>query len=334
MLKKKLFNLFRTVYADSVMTTAEATGSGFTALTSAIRAVYSREVEFKAMPLLRFYQFATIKTELGVEPGLTIQMMVYNNLNLGTRLSEGVKMTTQGLTGSLKPLRVYEYGNAISVSQLLLTASFDDVMASATTLLSRDYAMVLDCMLRDAALAGTNVVWARNADGTKPANRLAMTAENKMRVSVVKDALEILSTNNAPKRPEGWICILHPHQSRDIRDDSAWINASNYGAPQQLFNGEIGRVDDVRFVETTIMKNGASAVTDPSYDATLVTTSGAKVYQAVLFGNEFFGLAVSLPVELRDAGVVDFGREHGLAWYSIMGAGILNDEYGVVIETV
>ena len=332
MLKKKLFNLLRPVYAE--MTTAEATGAGLTALTSAVKAVYSKEVEFKAMPLLRFYQFATIKTELGVEPGLTIQMMVYNNLALGNKLTEGTKMTTQGLTGSLKPLRVYEYGNAISVSQLLLTASFDDVMASATTLLSRDYAMVLDCMLRDACLTGTNTAFARNEDGTKPANMLAMTPANKMKVSVVKDALEILSTHNAPKRAEGWICIVHPHQSRDLRDDPAWINASNYGAPQQLFNGEIGRVDDVRFIETTIMKNGASASTDPSYDATLVTTDGTKAYQAVLFGDEYYGLAVSLPVELRDAGVVDFGRERGLAWYSIMGAGILNDEYGVVIETV
>ena len=36
------------------------------------------------------------------------------------------------------------------------------------------------------------------------------------------------------------------HQSRTLRDDPAWINASTYGAPEQLFSGEIGRIDDVR----------------------------------------------------------------------------------------
>ena len=44
-------------------------------------------------------------------------------------------------------------------------------------------------------------------------------------------------------------------------------------------------------------------------------------------------MAVSLPVELRDAGVIDYGRERGLAWYSIMGADILHEKHGVVIET-
>ena len=44
-------------------------------------------------------------------------------------------------------------------------------------------------------------------------------------------------------------------------------------------------------------------------------------------------MAVSLPVELRDNGVIDYGRERGLAWYAIMGAGILHEKHGVVIET-
>ena len=32
------------------------------------------------MPILRFEQFAVKKTELGVQPGLTIHFMRYNNL--------------------------------------------------------------------------------------------------------------------------------------------------------------------------------------------------------------------------------------------------------------
>lgn len=66
--------------------------------------------------------------------------------------------------------------------------------------------------------------------------------------------------------------------------------------------------------------------------------TGAKenkidVFQAVLFGDAYYGLAISLPVELRDNGVEDFGRKRSLAWYSIFGVGLLHDAYGVVIET-
>lgn len=323
-------------FAAGSVTTATTNDNGGVKLTDAIRMVYSKEIEFKALPVMRFAQFATRKTELGVEPGLTISMMTYANLKLGGKLIEMVDMTTQALSSSMKQITVTEHGNAVSNSRLLMESSFDDIMASTTTLLGRDYAMVLDCELRDTALSGTNIVFA--SDGTTAVTeRSGLTANSKMKVSTIKDAIEILATNNAPKR-EGayWICFVHPHQSRDLRDDSAWINASNYGNPEQLFNGEIGRIDDTRFIETTLMKNGVAPATDPAYDADLIKGADGNqvpVYQAVIFGDEYYGIAWSLPVELRDNGVEDFGRKQSLAWYAIWGTGILNNEYGVVIET-
>ena len=246
-------------------------------------------------------------------------------------------MTTQALSSSMKSITVEEKGNAVAVSELLLQSSFDDVMASATALLGRDYALVLDCELRDTALKGTNKVYASKENGTKVTQRTDITADCTLKVSTIKDAIEVLATNNAPKyQGASWICFVHPHQSRSLRDDSAWINASNYGAPEQLFTGEIGRIDDTRFIETTLMCNGASATEDPSHKNELkkdVGSNKANVYQAVIFGDNYYAVAFGLPVELRDNGVIDFGREHGLAWYSIWGTGLLHDEYGVVIET-
>ena len=287
---------------------------------------------------MRFFQFATVKNELGVEPGLTISMLTYDNLKLGGALTEMQSMTTQAMSGSTKQITVTEYGNAVSASELLLQSSFDDIMASATTLLGRDYALVVDCELRDAALSGTNRVYATKNDGTKVEARTGITSDCIMKVSTIKDAIEILATNNAPKAVGGanWICFLHPHQSRGLRDDPAWINASNYGAPEQLFLGEIGRIDDCRFIETTLMCNGAASEKDPGYDSTLVKGTAdnkTNIYQACLFGDAYFGIAFSLPVELRDNGVEDFGRKRSLAWYAIFGVGLLHNDYGVVMET-
>ena len=337
MLKNKktfLKSLLLNVMAESKMATAVENGGTLVKLDNLTRVVYSREIEFKALPVMRFFQFAQIKTELGTTPGLTIQMLTYDNLKLGGNLTEGTRMTTQALSSSMKSITVQEKGNAVAVSELLLQSSFDDVMASATALLGRDYALVLDCELRDTALKGTNVVYADKKDGTKITQRQDITTDCILKVSTIKDAVEILATNNAPKyQGASWICFVHPHQSRSLRDDNAWINASNYGAPEQLFTGEIGMIDDVRFIETTLMCNGASAPTDPSYKADLKATDDTKVYQAVIFGDNYYAIAFGLPVELRDNGVTDFGREHGLAWYSIWGTGLLHDEYGVVIET-
>lgn len=335
-----LFPFSLRAHAESKVTVVTSKGqtNGGVLMSDAVRTVYSKEIEFKALPNMRFLQFATVKTELGVTPGLTISMLTYNNLVLGGALEEMKNLETQALSGSTKQITVQEYGNAIAVSELMVQSSFDDVLASATALLGRDYAMVLDCELRDVALSGTNRVYASKQDGTKVSSRADLDTTCTLKVSTIKDAIEILATNNAPKAVNGtyWICFVHPHQSRGLRDDSAWINASNYGAPEQLFSGEIGRVDDCRFIETTLMCNGACADSDPAYVEDLKRgqdNSNTNVYQAVLFGDAYYGIAYSLPVELRDDGVKDFGRTRSLAWYAIFGVGMLHDQYGVVIET-
>lgn len=334
----KIFNFMFVTQAFAAVTVATAQGAtnGGTRFTDGVRTVYSKEIEFKALPVMRFAQFATQKTELGIEPGLTISMLTYDNLALGGALQEMQNMSTQAISGSMKQITVQEHGNAVSSTELLIQSSFDDIMATTTTLLGRDYAMVLDCELRDTALSTTNVVYG----GGKSA-RSAITSSDKMTVSAVKDAIEILATNNAPKYGNAnWICFVHPHQSRDLRDDSAWINASNYGDPTLLFNGEIGRIDDTRFIETTLMCNGKAPSTDPAYKEDLKNNEGptgsknqTDIYQAVIFGDQYYGIAWSLPVELRDNGVEDFGRKRSLAWYAIWGTGLLHSNYGVVIET-
>jgi hypothetical protein len=52
----------------------------------------------------------------------------------------------------------------------------------------------------------------------------------------------------------------------------------------------------------------------------------ADVYESIMIGDNAFGHAISLPVELRDGGVLDFGREHALAWYAIWGLGVITDQ--------
>lgn len=338
---EKLINyIVKPVYAyGQINTVVQDTGTTLDGgeavkLDNHVRLVYSKEIEFKAMPIMRFAQFAKVKTELVSQPGLTIQMMTYNNLRKGGKLDEGVRMKPQALSSTTKSITVSERGNAIAVSELALKASFTDIMADATTLLARDVALTLDTELRDVALSAPNVIYGRQADAPKISSRDEITSSNILTVATIKDAVEILATNNTPKfQGSYYICFVHPHQSRTLRDDPAWIEASKYGAPDQLFTGEIGRIEDVRFIETTLMCNGAAGVDDLAYKEGLVSSDGTPVYQAVLFGEDYYAYAIGLPVELRDNGVTDFGREHGLAWYAIWGTGLLHEERGVVIET-
>jgi len=317
------------------LTTAVASGANQTPLSSAIITVQSQEILLAAQPLLRFRQVATLKTELSVMPGRTISFLRYNALTGDAALTEGVDMETDNLSASQITITVGERGKAVQVTELLLRTSFDDVMKQATTQLGRHFARDEDAFLRDILLGGTNVVY-----GGGKTQRSSLTTSDVFDTTMVKDMVETLATNKAPKiNGDAYVCFIHPHQARKLRDDPHWIQAAHYGAPGQIFAGEIGRYEDVRFIETThttLIQQSTGSIyadgTDTSETALSYSTL-TDTYQAIMVGDHAMGYAIALPVELRDNGVLDHGRRHSLAWYDIVGGGIIEDGHIVIGES-
>ena len=336
-----------------------------TQLTQAIQQIWSKEILFQAMPILRFEQFAVKKTELGVAPGLQINFMRYNNLGFASALVEGVRMQTNALTAQQFSITVTEHGYAIAVSELILNASFDDVMASASRLLGRNMAIYLDQLSRDTLYAASSTIYGEDrsavtavnswyAYGTTGTDRASMTGGFFLSPHTVKDAVETLSTKNIPRLGETYVAFVHPHQSRRLRDNPEFIEVTKYAAPGNFMLGEIGRLYDCVFIETTqVLKvpNGAGTnyttdsvvaptitpgggyITPTTKQGNASSTGAADRYAAIFMGDNAFGHAISLPVELRDGGILDFGREHALAWYSIFGLGLITDQSIVIAET-
>jgi N4-gp56 family major capsid protein len=355
-------------------------------LNQAIQTIWSKEILFQAMPILRFEQFAVKKTELGVAPGLRVNFLRYKNFGVDpTPLTEGVRMTTNALTAEQIAITVAEHGYAVAVSELLLNASFDDVMASASRLLGRHMAQYLDVQARDTLSAATSAVFGYDRsglqgvndwynEGTPAADIQDLTADYKLSTAAVKDAALTLASKNIPRLGETYVQFVHPKQSRDIRTNPEFIEVTKYAAPGNFMLGEIGRLYDVVFIETTQVKKIASGTvvnntaqvgavadqysvpvkantgpgrggnpelleviaggTGSAYPAGGASaTAGVDIYESIMIGDNAFGHAISLPVELRDGGVLDFGREHALAWYAIWGLGVITDQAIVKVYT-
>jgi N4-gp56 family major capsid protein len=292
--------------------------------------VYSLEVLHKARGVMMYEQFAMRKTELSAGPGQTIKFITYDDVGRGGQLTELTSLSTKAMSQSVKSISVTEWGNAISVSEKLLQLSFDDLMTEAAILLGRDYAVVRDLSLRDVLVSDVSQVI--YAGGNSAIGDVA--SSDILTISDIRKAVEVLQTANVPKfNNDYYVCFIHPHQAFSLRRDSDWISANNYAQTRNVFNGELGRWEDVIFVSTTHQGNGACAATDPGYEVALDGTgdTGADLYRATLFGDQCFAVADALPVELRDNGVEDFGRKHSLAWYAIWGVGVLQADYGVHI---
>jgi N4-gp56 family major capsid protein len=350
-------------------------------LNQAIQTIWSKEILFQAMPILRFEQFAVKKTELGVAPGLRVNFLRYKNFGIDpTPLTEGVRMTTNALTAEQIAITVAEHGYAVAVSELLLNASFDDVMASASRLLGRHMAQYLDVQARNTLSAATSAVFGYDRTGVQGINDWYNEGEKadaisdldgnyKLSTGAVKDAALTLAGKNIPRLGETYVMFIHPKQSRDIRSNPEFIEVTKYAAPGNFMLGEIGRLYDVVFIETTQVKllaasgsyttstlvgapanagsipvkantapgsGGNPESADFTAEAgylTSATGNSADAYEAIMIGDNAFGHAISLPVELRDGGVLDFGREHALAWYAIWGLGVITDQAIVKVYT-
>lgn len=292
---------------------------GYVAIPHAVRDFYSKEVLFQAQPRLRFAQFAKVKRDLQAVKGKSIVFTKYGNLEGGGELEETDVLTPEGLSTSEVVIGVKEQANSIQVTEYLLRTSMLDVLGDASKLLAANMARVLDGQLRDAVLKTPNVVY-----GGTASNLAGLTATSAFTSKTVKDAVEVLATNNAP-RIDGdyYVCFAHPHQLRQLRDDPAWQDANKYMGRRQLYIGEVGMYEGCIFIETTQMPMLKAADITKKYGggATIQTA-----YEAVFFGENAYGWGIALDVELRDDGVVELGRKHTLGWYAIWGTGIIEDK--------
>ena len=330
-------------------------GNQIVGLPEALLDVYSLDILHNAQGIMRFEEFAVRKQELLAGPGEVVKFTTYDDLTRGGALSENTLLGSQTMSATQKSITVTEWGNAIKVSEKLLRLSWDDVMGESATLLGRDYGVVRDLALRDAlfngvasaitagvAAGGIGPQHSFDTDAAAGVNLGSIGATETFDIESIRKAVEILQTNNAPKfLGDYYVCFVHPHQAAYLRRDQDWVNAHQYIGTRNLFNGEIGRWEDVIFIVTTHAPNGAAVATAPGYDATLdatgevdpITNVGIDLYKACVFGDQCLYVADSLPVELRDNGVEDFGRTHGLAWYSIFGVDCLKPEYAVTITS-
>lgn len=310
-------------------TSAVANGGNYVAIPQAVRDFYSKEVLFQAQPRLRFLQFAKVKRDLqGPGKGKSISFVKYGNLGGGGKLLESDVLLPTNMSTSEINIPVFEQANSVEITEFLMRTSMLDVLGDASKQLANNLAIVLDTQFRDVALLTTNVVYGNGR--TSAAN---LVAGDGLSTRTVKDVVELLATNNAPKfsteAGDYYVCIAHPHQLRQLRDDPQWINANQYMGRRQLYLGECGMFESTIFIETTQMPVLNNAQAAAKY-GTFVPASG---YEAVIFGENAYAWAISLDVELREGGITELGRKRTIGWYGIWGMGLLEGKNIVRVLT-
>ena len=270
-------------------------------------------------------QFAQ-KRNIPKNGGKTIEFRRYSQLPKAlTPLTEGVTPDGQNLNVTAVPATVAQYGGYITLSDVLMLTAIDNNLVEAIELLGDQAGRTLDTITREALVTGTNVLYA----GGRSA-RTSIAATDKLTVGDIKKAVRELKVGLAKKIDGSWVAIVHPDCVYDLENDDEWVQASQYAGSTQIFEGEIGKLYGVRFVETTEAKIWAQAgASSISVYATLVM--GANAYGTTEV--EGGGLE-TIVKQLGSGGTADPLNQRATAgWKAMKTAKILYDDYIVRIES-
>ena len=260
-------------------------------LSDEMKTFYSDYLIDNAWPLLVHDQFGQ-KKPIPKGGGKTIEFRKYDPLAKSlTALTEGTTPSGNSLVMSVITATVAQYGDYIELSDMLMLTAIDNNLVQATELLGHQAGETMDTITRNIISAGTNVQY---ADAQVAARYLLVggdaTAANNhyLTVNSVRRGVRNLKNNKAKKIGKNYVAIIHPDVAFDIMGDDDWVNASQYAGSTQIFEGEIGTLHGVRFVETTEAKifhaedlvdtdgaNDAVTLTTASYSAKVITIDEA-----------------------------------------------------------
>ena len=240
-----------------------------------------------------------------------------------TPLTEGVTPDGKKLSVTAIEAEVAQYGDYIVQSDVLELTSIDNTIVEATKVLGKQAGLTLDTVDRNVLQSGTNVMYAPKGDGTAVTTRTGLDATCVLTVDLVKRVVAFLKKNNAPKINGDYVAIIHPNVAYDLQSDPAWIDAHKYAQPENIYNGELGKIAGVRFVES----------------------SEAKVYASNVYGCIFLGANAYGDTEVTGGGLQTIIKQKGSAgtadpldqrssigWKALHTAEILIEPYIVRVE--
>lgn len=214
--------------------------------------------------------------------GKTIEFRKYDSLPKATTpLTEGVTPNGKKLSMTTMTAEVAQYGDYVEISDILELTAIDDNLVEATKLLGSQAGRTLDTISRETLAGGTNVLYAPvvvDEVETEVTSRKGLTEDSQLSVDLCFQAAAILKTMLATPIDGSYVGIVHPYAAYDLMRSKEWISVHQYADTENIYEGEIGKIANIRFVETTEAKvwNDSTCPTGLAVFGTLIL--GAHAY--------------------------------------------------------
>lgn len=317
---KNLFALNLQLFAEMNTNTTQSEG-----LSAENKTFYDKTLLIEAQPNLIHDQFAQTRP-IPKNGGKKIEFRKFASLPKATTpLTEGVTPDGKSLSVTAIEAEVSQYGDYVVYSDMLDLTAIDPVVTEGVKVIGNQAGLTLDTITRNIMQSGTNVFYCPKEDGTEVTSRAGLDKTCKLTAKMVKKVAAFLKKVNAPKIDGSYVAIIHPFVAYDLQNDPEWIEAHKYTTAENIFEGELGKIGGVRFVES----------------------SEAKIYDGGIFGSLFLGANAygvteieggglkTIIKQLGSSGVADaLDQRASIGWKATKTAEILLEAYLIRVESM
>ena len=330
--KTKSWNLQR--FADASAQLQNTTST----LAKEMKTYYERRLIELAEPKLVHDQFGD-PYPIPAGNGKTIEFRKYDSLPKATTpLTEGVTPDGQSLNVTNITSDLHQYGGWTPLTDVLQMTAIDNNVVQATRILASQAGRTMDSITRDVLAGGTNVIYAPKVseDGTETpvSSRADLDETCKLTPKLFFQAAAQLGAMNADTIGDSYVAIIHPYAAYDLKTSKEWIEVHKYADPEAMYRGEIGKLGNIRFIETSEAKIWKDD-TCPANGSGRYAVFGTLVLGAHAYGvTELEGGGLEHIVKQLGYGDDPLNQRASVGWKGMRAAERLVEQYMVRIESL
>lgn len=236
--------------------------------------VYYDKVFLERAKLMLVHEVGAQIKRLPRNSGATIKWNRMTPLAVATTaLTEGTTPTAVAMSTTAVSATAVEYGNWTQTSDFYEVTSIDAGLKEQVDVMGQNAGETIDTLIRNELDGGGT---AQVVNGLAVS---AVTATDIIDGVELRKAVRTLKLNKAmPFDGQHFYGIVPVSVSADLRGDSEWLDAHRYVTPENIKNGEIGRLHGVKFFET----NNEMVTADAG-------SGNVDVYSTFIFGKNAYG---------------------------------------------
>lgn len=272
----------------------------------------SRKLRTALQPMVRFRQFCDAREAFGIGKGDTFNWNHYSDIaTQGGTLNETDVMPESNFTISQNSLTVNEYGNSVPYTKKLDDLSEHPVTEIIHKVLKNDARKALDAAanaqfeltpLRATSTSASAITFTTTGTPSgAPTNAFSDSHSKVIADEMVERDIPTFDGNN-------YMAIARPATLRAFKDNLESIHQYVSEGWHVIMNGEKGRHEGIRYVEQTNIASEGWTLSDGIF----------------FFGSDTVVEAFSIQEEVRGKIPTDYGRSRGVAWYALLGYGIVH----------